>query len=498
MVEGQIIMKPSEDIYPKAREILRGEPTMGKKRLAVKLGVKTPTSRRLMERFRGETQGHNNDPVYQRVRKLKEAQPDWGAGRISQELNISEDHAKLHLARWIGAQGIQSKGGDPGAEPTASAAPEAPNAGSTLQDAVGQTTRDLCYRGSQIKTLEDLLRHAEVDTSVWQVERWVANKWDVGARNPATGEILTAPLFQVKVWLHRKIVENSLKEFTEALKEEFKKDAPTRPAIRRASPGQGMLEIALMDLHFGKLCWGEECGRDYNPEIAKRMFWDAIEDLLAKSAGLKPEKILFPVGNDFYHTDILGRTTTAGTPVDSSIVWKQAFVQGWRLLAQGIERLRAVAPVDVVVVNGNHDVQTAFHVGEVLWANFCRTEGVTVDNSPTQRKYVAFHKCLLGLTHGSEEKHSNLPMLMATERQDDWAKSTPAGREYHIGHFHHKKSLKLLPAEDVSGVLIRVIPSLTPLDAWHSSKGYGSKLAAEAYYWDPECGVTATLTHSPG
>jgi hypothetical protein len=143
-------------------------------------------------------------------------------------------------------------------------------------------------------------------------------------------------------------------------------------------------------------------------------------------------------------------------------------------------------------------VQTAFHVGEVLWANFCRTEGVTVDNSPTQRKYVAFHKCLLGLTHGSEEKHSNLPMLMATERQDDWAKSTPAGREYHIGHFHHKKSLKLLPAEDVSGVLIRVIPSLTPLDAWHSSKGYGSKLAAEAYYWDPECGVTATLTHSPG
>jgi len=282
------------------------------------------------------------------------------------------------------------------------------------------------------------------------------------------------------------------------LKEEFKKDAPTRPAIRRASPGQGMLEIALMDLHFGKLCWGEECCRDYNPDIAKRMFWDAIEDLLAKSAGLKPEKILFPVGNDFYHTDILGRTTTAGTPVDSSIVWKQAFVQGWRLLAQGIERLRAVAPVDVVVVNGNHDVQTAFHVGEVLWANFCRTEGVTVDNSPTQRKYVAFHKCLLGLTHGSEEKHSNLPMLMATERQDDWAKSTPAGREYHIGHFHHKKSLKLLPAEDVSGVLIRVIPSLTPLDAWHSSKGYGSKLAAEAYYWDPECGVTATLTHSPG
>jgi len=89
-------------------------------------------------------------------------------------------------------------------------------------------------------------------------------------------------------------------------------------------------------------------------------------------------------------------------------------------------------------------------------------------------------------------------MLMATERQDDWAKSTPAGREYHIGHFHHKKSLKLLPAEDVSGVLIRVIPSLTPLDAWHSSKGYGSKLAAEAYYWDPEMRSHRNTNPQPG
>jgi len=471
---------------------------MGKKRLADRLGVKTPTSRRLIWRFRGETQGHSSDPVYQNVRKVKEANPDWGPRRIAQELHISEDHAMMYLARWIGAQAFQSHTGTAAERPATEAAPEAPNAGSTLQDAVGERTRDLCYRGPQIKTLEDLLVYAKVDSSIWEVERWVVNKWEVGARNPATGEILTAPLFQVKAWFRRKVIETSLNEFKEALTEVLRQDAPVRPAIRRASRGEGMLEIALMDLHFGKLCWGEECGRDYNPKIAEKMFWDAIEDLLAKSAGLKPEKILFPVGNDFYHTDILGRTTTAGTPVDSSIVWKQAFVQGWRLLAAGIERLRTVAPVDVVVVNGNHDVMSAFHVGEVLHAHFSRTDGVTVDNSPTQRKYVAFKKCLLGLTHGSEEKFSSLPILLATERKEDWARSVPAAREFHVGHLHHKKSIQfVLPATDVSGVLIRVIPSLTPLDSWHASKGYGSKLAAEAYFWDPECGVTVTLTHSP-
>ena len=53
----------------------------------------------------------------------------------------------------------------------------------------------------------------------------------------------------------------------------------------------------------------------------------------------------------------------------------------------------------------------------------------------------------------------------------------------------------LLPAVDVDGVLIRVIPSLTPLDAWHASKGFYSKQAAEAFFWHPEYGVIHTFTH---
>lgn len=495
--KGPISMKSGQDIYISAKEVLLHDRDIGKQRLARQLGINNPSARRLLARFRGETQGHSHDPVYQRVRDLKEQQPNSGAGSIARELHISEDNARVHLARWLGAQSYVSEGEAHPPPPLASPSSELPNVDCTFLDSVGQTTRDLHYCGLQVSTVDELLSYAKVDTSIWAVERGVAKKWEVGARHPATCEILTSPLFQVKAWLRRKIVEVALKDFHETLKEELKKEAPTRPAIRRALAGDGMLEIALTDLHYGELVWGEECGRDYNPEIAGKLFWTAMEDFLDRSAGMKVAKFLFPVGNDFYHADILGRMTTAGFPVDTAIGWKQAFVQGWRLLAQGIERLRMVAPVHVVVVNGNHDVQSAFHLGEVLQAWFHRTEGVIVDNSPTQRKYVTHHKCLLGLTHGSEERHSSLPLLMASERPADWASSNPGGREFHIGHFHHKKSLKFVPAEDVSGVLVRVIPSLTPLDGLHASKGYNSKLAAEAFYWDPECGVTTTLTHSP-
>ncbi len=493
----------NRDLYAQTVPILRANPTMGKKKLAHQLGIKTPTARRLIERYRGETQGHGTHPDYLRVQQLKGQHPEWGAVRIAQQLGLTLDHAKLHLARWLGAQAYAGSNPSPTAPApsdsgTAPPPPESPQAGSTLQDSMGQGTRDLCYRGTQIKTLEELLIYAEVDTSVWEVEKWVANKWEVGARNPATGEILTAPLFQIKAWLRRKVIETTIKDLMQSVLEAFKAEAPTRIPVQYPPRGDGMLEIAIVDLHYGKLCWGEECGRDYNTDIAERMFWAAIEDLLAKAQGLRPAKILFPVGNDFYHTDILGRTTTAGTPQDSSMVWKQAFTQGWKLLAKAIERLRQIAPVEVPIVNGNHDTMSALHMGEVLAAYFRNTSDVSIDHGPAQRKYVTHHKCLLGLSHGSEEKHSNLPLLMASERPQDWAHSAAVAREWHVGHLHHKKSLKFLPCADLgAGVVVRIIPSLTPQDSWHASKGYASKLAAEAYYWDPECGVTATLTHHP-
>jgi hypothetical protein len=48
-----------------------------------------------------------------------------------------------------------------------------------------------------------------------------------------------------------------------------------------------------------------------------------------------------------------------------------------------------------------------------------------------------------------------------------------------------------------AGVLVRIVPSLCPADAWHASMGYRGKLAAEAYFWDENEGCVATFTHSP-
>jgi hypothetical protein len=260
---------------------------MGKKRLADKLGISTPASRRLLWRFRGETHGHSLDLEYQRVREINETNPDWGVARITQALHLSEDRVMVNLARWTGAQEVAGK---PGAAPEESAtatATEGPNASSTLQDDVREETRDLCYLGSQPRSLEDLLVYAQVDTAVWEVERWMSTKWKVGARNPATGEILTSPLFQAKAWLRRKIIETTLRELPQELLEGFKKEAPAPAPAKYPPQREGVLEIVVFDSDRKKMCPGNECGCESNHEIANKVFRDAIEALSSASSPKK-------------------------------------------------------------------------------------------------------------------------------------------------------------------------------------------------------------------
>jgi len=53
------------------------------------------------------------------------------------------------------------------------------------------------------RTLEDIIRVCKIDTDVWHVDRWLANKWEMGYKD-ANSQAQSKPLFQVKVWLIRK------------------------------------------------------------------------------------------------------------------------------------------------------------------------------------------------------------------------------------------------------------------------------------------------------
>lgn len=349
-----------------------------------------------------------------------------------------------------------------------------------------------------IKTLEDALRVSKVDLKTWEVERHVINSWEVtiGAKNANSEQPETYTNYQVKVWLKRLtptvvevVLQNLLKRFEAAAR-----PAPAvRPAFNRAED-RHLLEIALHDVHFGLLAWGQETGEDYDLKIARSRYSAAVQDLLEKTKGFPPEKILLPIGHDFFHVNNPEGYTPAShhhLTMDGRLA--KVVTAGFEAVINAVETCISVAPVEVLWVPGNHDPETSWFLCQMIKAYFRLNPNVSVDVGPQSRKYRRYGVNLIGFTHGNEEKFGDLPTLMASERKEDWSHATCY--EWHLGHYHKKKEMRFNAGDTFGNVRVRIIPSLCGTDAWHFRKGYvkGCRVA-EAFAYSFSEGLIGEFT----
>lgn len=344
---------------------------------------------------------------------------------------------------------------------------------------------------TRIKTVEELLAKAEVDTDVWMIERYTVNQWEVGAKMD-DGRIAVEPLFQVKAWLKRK--EPKEVGVVKALRE-IQSRPCSYPKVNLPKPkGSYLMEMSIPDLHLGKLCWHPETGDDYDVKIAETLFKNAIADLTAKALVYRVSRILFILGNDYFNTDD-GRATTAGTVQDEDGRWQKTFDIGTSLAIWAVDYLRQIAPVDVVIVTGNHDAKRTYYVGTTLKARYesIPKSNVTVNNEPTLRKYYQWGRCLIGLTHGNEEKLEQLADIMAHERPKEFSECR--WRSWRLGHLHHHRRLLTISRVTHREIIVETLPSISGMDAWHKAKGYAGDRSAKVTLWHEQNGPEFDIWH---
>jgi len=347
-----------------------------------------------------------------------------------------------------------------------------------------------------VTTLDDALAFSKVDLTVWEVKEHTFNTWTTSGKFPnpkieGGWEFRQINNVQVKIWFKKKDIEkaNAWKSFVTEIDKytpDYLKLAKTFEHVL-SSERTRMLELSLPDLHIGKLAWEEESGENYKTKEAMKRYNMSVEKLLAEVNLTKIDKILLPIGNDMLNIDNKNSTTTAGTPQDSDSRWQKMFLKAKELLIYNIDRLSTIAPVEVLVVPGNHDNQTMFYLGDTLQSWYRENPVVSVRNEPTPRKYVQYGVNLIGFTHGNEEKHSDLGSIMATQEPQLWANTKY--REFHLGHFHKSKSMTFVDVDEFQGCKVRVLPSLSGTDAWHNGKGYMSIKAAMAFVYDKKEGL---------
>lgn len=363
----------------------------------------------------------------------------------------------------------------------------------------------------RITTVEQLLEVAQVDLSVWEVERATVNKWEVGSSDKAfynknsesiareNTKIVVEPLFQVKVWLKKK--DNTaevLKEHGDRLISKLEAAGKKRPKTKvdfkissnTKSGDRNLLEIATVDLHMGKYANARETNSNYNMDIAEKLFRESTTYLLQKGARDPIDKILWPIGHDALHYATIQGTTPSGTIMDRDGRFFEAHERLMQVYVWAIEESLRVAPVELVYIPGNHDYLPSYHVARELAAWFRSESRVTPDVEPKPRKYREYGINMLGFTHGSEEKPAMLPTLMAKEAPEMWGRTRQ--REIHVGHLH----LMRIYGESFAGVRIRILPTLTAHDHWHHKSGYQDRRASEAYLWNHKHGYAGHYSYN--
>ena len=339
-----------------------------------------------------------------------------------------------------------------------------------------------------IRTLEQLIDRCEIDLNKWSVETWRANVWQVGVKGD-DGHIYKENLYQVKANLKK--IPITIKDIEDLFNSCSIVSADKAP-YRRKKKGGKLLEISIPDIHLGKLCWSEETGgENYDTNEAVARFKDAIDDLVTR---IKPEdvsEILLPLGNDMLNTDGKENETSNGTPQAEDSRWQKSFKKACELCTWAINRCLEVAPVNVLIVPGNHDQERSYYLGCFLEAMFSGRQDVEINNAPTERKYRRFGNTLIGFTHGDRIKLKDLIALAQNEQRKAWGESKYC--EWHLGHLHRESVM-----ED-GGVIARVIPSLCPPDAWHAKHGYVMAIpAAQAFVYDDESGLESIFYHRVG
>ena len=355
-------------------------------------------------------------------------------------------------------------------------------------------TAENCTR---VKSLDDLLSACSVDLNDWEVDKYDIGTYEVTGfdndRKP-----VTITMFRTKAFLKRIKPEMNLKLIKAGLIEDLRNLSPKVSKIKRKRPKDRndlhLLEISAFDLHIGKI--GIK-GDEYNLEIAEERLFNAIEHLLYRAQGYYIDKILFIVGHDLLNSD--GDwpipATTRGTPQFNTNYHIDMYRTSRKLMIKAIDRLSEVADVHVMVIPGNHDRESIMHLGDALELYYEKNQNIKIDNNDCLMKAIPYGNNLIISDHGDGPKTANLPGIISQRFKNMWSDVDYV--EVHRGHFHTNKAMKLQAIEELNGITVRNLSSMSATDYWHDSKGFiGNIKKAQAFIYSRENGLQGILNYN--
>jgi len=241
------------------------------------------------------------------------------------------------------------------------------------------------------------------------------------------------------------------------------------------------VELSIFDFHLAKKTLEGE-----TIENKVEQYIQVAVDLIQKVKAIYDiNTLVFPISNDFFHSDNYQNQTTAGTPQDVLVGFDNEYEEGFSLLVSVIDFLQSEADnVEVILVQGNHDRTKSFYLAHGLEVYFRENERVFFDREHSVTKSTVLGNTFIGYHHGNC-KIDQLPLLFSTGK-DSAEFGLAKYREVHTGDKHHYM------AKEVMGCRIQQMPSLSGLDRWHQDNNSVHNIRAGlGFVYHPKQGKVA-------
>ena len=231
-----------------------------------------------------------------------------------------------------------------------------------------------------------------------------------------------------------------------------------------------MAAYALADVHLGLFSWKDETGADYDMKICEQILNDSMSELVQSAPATKTCLIVNLA--DFFHADTMeNKTMRSGNVLDVDSRWGKIIQVGTRVYRNLIHlALQKHEKVIVKSATGNHDDHSSMWLAMLMKAYFEKDDRVAIELPISHYSYHKFFNNLIGITHGGI-KADRLPGIMATDKAQDWGKTTY--RTFWTGHTHHKE------VKEHPGCITETFRAITAPDAWTHKSGYRSSRTME-------------------
>lgn len=315
---------------------------------------------------------------------------------------------------------------------------------------------------------------------VWYQEK----KWD--AQTKYGVEEFYSIGYRVKPLKKEKTPENVVEIAKEVFKENVKPLKLDIPKEIKTLNKDKLLEIPAIELHLGKLGWADEVGQNYDQQIARNRFKEIVQEIYIEQKIQRCDTAVMYIGNDFFNSDTIGNTTTAGTQMQNDVRWQKMFLVGLKLYTEALLLLRKeFNNIEVRLVQGNHDRMSSFYLYIALQQAFIQDNKINFSDNIKETQCFIWGKCAIFTNHGD----MNLKRLIRSipaEFPKEWGNTI--FRELHLGHLH-----KEIVVDDEFGLITRRVASPSGTDYWHYHERFlGATQKHQLFVWHKEQGLLNT------